>query len=189
VLHHSRRLRSSAADSESALARAVNVGWIRRIPKRGGLKMKLRELRNIATLIFLAAISACKQNNNDSNGRDEPASSSGTPANTQNQTPAATTSNLTTQCIVQSSSSTVCFEYTGLPSAGSSIAKSSCDEERGTFKAGVGCPRQNAVGGCTQGGNTGDPTIKLVSWRYSPGVDANTVKSMCTSQGETYIAP
>ena len=135
----------------------------------------------ICVLLTIAGLFTCKSQGSHQgssertgNGTKEPVSS--------------TSFANTTKCDVETAGTKTCYEYTNLPEASFSIAKSSCSEQKGVFKANAACSREGNVGGCTQSGN-GKGQARLVAYNYSPGSDVNTTKQFCQMQQEQYVKP
>ncbi len=103
--------------------------------------MKICAWKLVAGLSFIAALTSCKQNsssgdsssNNSGNTANNNAANNGASANTTQQQSTSSLST-TTKCDVNSGGMTMCFEYTNLVQAGFSVAKSSCDEEKGVHR-------------------------------------------------------
>ena len=127
--------------------------------------------------ILLIMIAGCKKTDTGSSGSN-------------NDAQAAVGINGTTKCDTTTASGPLCYEYTGLPEAGVSVAKASCDDSKGTFTPKAACSRVNNVGGCTQGGSGLGSTLgKLVIYVYSPSYTADKVKQLCANEKEQYVQP
>lgn len=85
-----------------------------------------------------------------------------------------------------SSGAAYCQEYVG-DAATVAVYKMACSMNGGTW-ADVGCPRQDAVGGCKS--NSSGASFTLINWFYKGGPypDSATVMSTCAGSG-TYVAP